>query len=726
MWHGKKIFTLLVVLIFLTTVFTCVSIPGQKNEVEKIEKIYYFEKPIISKVTINGIIFDRISMSKASNDGDIGSPSLPFYDIRLLLPMGTVINSVSVVPGKEISLGTGYNLEPIPEPVKISEINKISTKQKTYDVNFKDTKTIIEINGLYNFRGYSIYYFNLYPINYYSEDKELTYFENIKVVINLNENENANTLYRGKQVDEKEVLKKIDNVEMISTYKQNILPTSECYNLLILTTNDFYNNFLPLEDAHNFRGLKTKIKTLNSSESPEEIRDLIKNEYINYGIEYVLIGGDNDTIPSKMLWVQAWQGADQTIMPVDMYYGCLDGTFNYDEDELWGEPTDGTNGGDVDLLAEVYIGRAPVGNGEEADNFVNKTILQMNTDYSSGNSLLIGELLYTDPYTWGGDYMDQLVDLCKKNSYTTNGIPSNKYNIEKLYDKNDPNYNWPVTDLINLINDGVKMVNHLGHSYYGYNMKMTNDDVSLLTNSEPFFVYSQGCMAGGFDDPDGYDCIAEYLTVKTNHAAFAAIMCARYGWFRTGSTDGPSQRFHRQFVDAIFGENISEIGKANQDSKEDNIKIINGGCIRWCYYETNLLGDPTLTFNNFENNPPSKPKKPVGERNGNINSSYNFSTLSYDQDNDTLYFRFEWGDGNSSAWVGPYNSSQQVTISYSWSKIGTYYVKVKARDEHCAMSSWSESLIVTITKNKGASLNLFDTLKSRYTNFLYLFFKFWV
>ncbi len=57
------------------------------------------------------------------------------------------------------------------------------------------------------------------------------------------------------------------------------------------------------------------------------------------------------------------------------------------------------------------------------------------------------------------------------------------FNIEKLYDKNYPNYSWPVTDLINLINNGVKMVNHLGHSYYGYNMRMTNDNVSLLTNN---------------------------------------------------------------------------------------------------------------------------------------------------------------------------------------------------------------------------------------------------
>jgi len=725
MGYGKKIFTLLIVLFFLTTVFTSISISSENSEVEKIEKIYTFEKPTISKVSINEKTFDRILMNEATNDGDIGSPSLPFYSYQVLLPMGTIISSISATPGKEITLGTGFNIEPVLEPVKISEINKISTKQLADDINFKDTKIIIETIDTYNFRGYSIFYFNLYPVNFYTTNKELTYFEDIKVVISLIKDENVNTLYRGSQVDENEVLKKIDNVEMISTYKQDTAPLDrDYYDLLIVTTNNFLNNFMPLKIAHDGQGLKTEIKTFNNFDSPETLRDFIKNEYLNYGIEYVLIGGDHDIIPSKMLWVRAWSGADETTMPVDMYFGCLDGTFNYDEDELWGEPKDGPNGGDVDLLSEVYIGRAPVGDGEEADIFVRKSIQQMNSDYSTGNSLLVGELLSSNPYTWGGDYMDELVDQCIKNAYKTNGIPSDKYTIEKLYDRDHPENNWPVTDLINLINNGVKMVNHLGHSSYGYNMKMINDDVFLLTNSEPFFVYSQGCMAGGFDDPDGYDCIAEYLTVKTEYAAFAAVMCARYGWFVIGSTNGASQRFHRQFVDAIFGEHIPEIGKANHDSKEDNIKLINSACMRWCYYETNLFGDPTLTFYNFENNVPDKPQTPVGASNGKVDLNYNFSTLTYDSDNDSLYFRFEWGDENLSKWVGPYKSGEEVTISHSWSKKGTYHIKVKARDEHYAISPWSESFTVKITKNKDVFLNLFETLMTRYPKIINLFFKF--
>ncbi|MCJ2534022.1 MAG: C25 family cysteine peptidase, partial [Candidatus Thermoplasmatota archaeon] len=73
-------------------------------------------------------------------------------------------------------------------------------------------------------------------------------------------------------------------------------------------------------------------------------------------------------------------------------------------------------------------------------------------------------------------------------------------------------------------------------------------------------------------------------------------MNARYGWFWSYSTDGDSQRFNREFWDAVFDEDMPEIGRANQDSKEDNLHIIGRSCIRWCYYQLNLFGDPSLAF----------------------------------------------------------------------------------------------------------------------------------
>ena len=285
----------------------------------------------------------------------------------------------------------------------------------------------------------------------------------------------------------------------------------------------------------------------------------------------------------------------------------LDGIYFSDWlDEVWGEPEE------ADLYAEVYVGRACVDNAIETNNFVSKTLAYMNTntdeDLYLKKVLLAGELLAgdaNDPLTnWGGDNLNQLIGICRKWGYKTIGIPRDKYTIDKLDDKDWEKYGWPKpaqceggwpkSEIINRINTNVHIINHDGHSYYNYNMKMDNSDVDALTNTDSCFIYSHGCMAGGFDNPEGYDCIAEHFTVKTNHGAFAGIWNSRYGWFIRYITDGAGQRFNREFWDAVFGENIKVIGKANQDSKEDNIWRINNNDMRYTYYELNLFGDPSI------------------------------------------------------------------------------------------------------------------------------------
>jgi hypothetical protein len=708
-----KINSIILIIILIFTILPIISIAQEIDQIDPIESTYHFSEPTISQVTIEGIIYDRIFMNNVPNDGNPGEPSLPTLSVKLLLPMGTTVSSIQTVTGNLKLVGYGYNIEFIGQPIKLSSPLKISNTVKSYPSQSPNSCIISDIETYY-FRGYLILVFNLHPIKYDINSGELVYYESINVKVNLIKDK-VNQLFRGELVDEIEVAKKVDNPSVVSTYRnvKNVATTSNKYDLLIITTNEFKDHFIPLKNVHDSEGISTEIVAIEdifvfpNYLTPENIRNYIKQEYSEKGIEYVLIGGDHDVIPSKLLWVEAWSGGEQTIMPSDIYYACLDGTYNYDNDDLWGEPKDGENGKNVDLIAEVYVGRAPVGSIEEVDNFVNKTILQINSNYNSGTALFVGEYLWSNPDTWGCDYMDELIDQCKNHMYTTNGIPSDIYTIEKLYDRDHPEHNWPVTDLINMINKGVKMINHLGHSYYGYNMKMTNEDMLSLTNDEPFFIYSQGCMAGGFDDPDGYDCIGEYFTVKTDKAAFAVIMCARYGWGVVGSTDGANQRFHRQFVDAIFGENITQIGKANQDSKEDNINKISKSCMRWCYYEINLLGDPTLELYEKTNNQPTISQIQGVDR-GKINTSYNFTIKLNDIDNDLLYYKFDSGNGYISNWLGPYNSNDIAIFSCSWSKIGNYEIRVKVRDEHRAETGWSEPKIVKIRINNFSGLLKID------------------
>ncbi len=702
-----------ITLVLLLTSGSALVAGLNSNENDYITKIFTFTAPQIHHIVINNQFYDEVIMPDGQGVWNVGEPNLPAYGVSLLLPAGTTIAEITVQPGIKISLGSGFTVAPVEQPVKLSELTTVSVKGTTdptiYSSDNVFPSTLFSTVGTYSFRGYNLLILLLYPVQYQPISGQLSYFDEVTVVVKTIRIGSVSPLYRSFEKDRIEVAKKVDSLDSLSSYR--ITPftslTTAGYDLLILTTDELKTGFTPLKDAHEAQGLKTEIKTLTDVSTllgqvtPETIRDFIRNEYITNEINYVLIGGDSDVIPAKMLWVQA--GQDSTTMPSDLYYGCLDGSFNYNDDDKWGEPHDGEGGGDVDLVAEVYVGRASVGDITETNNFVQKTISYMNTGgYSSGPTMMVGEYLWgppNNPVTFGDDSMDELINGSHANHYTTVGMSLDAYTFDRLYDHNwsrfDLNYpwstGWSTAEIIGRINNGVRFINHLGHSSTTHTMRMVPSDIQGLSNTVLPFVYSQGCYAGAFDDGD---CMAEYFTVKTTHAAFAAIMCARYGWGTPGSTNGPSQRFHRFFWDAVFGENITSIGKANQDSKEENLKKINGQCIRWCYYEMNLFGDPTLTFFTRNNTSPEKPLTTSGTRRGKVGQSYTFNASTSDSDGDTLYYKWSFGDGTFSAWFGPYTSGEQVSVLHNWSKWGNYKVQVKARDEHRSESDWSDPLLV--------------------------------
>jgi hypothetical protein len=718
-----KIKQYFVVLILLLSAFSIVAVGGDEINNNIIVQ-YSFGTPLVDNVVFDDSSYNRILMQGASCGGDIGYPSLPQKEASILLPPNSKLINVEVIPGEKIYLGSGFCVEPVSEPIPIleSSIEKITIRNEDiYNSENIYPIDLFNIIGTYNFRGYEILVLSLNPIQYVPATGELFFFKELTVNVKTAENDIVNPMYRGTISDINEVIKKVDNPDIIDKNDAPISTTAENYDMLIITTNELKSGFEPLKAAHDAQGIKTIIKTLSdirlipSKVTPEDIRDYIKDFYRNYGIEYVLIGGDADVVPAKQLWVQAWNGGDSTFMPSDLYYACLDGTYNYDDDDYWGESKDGDDGKDVDLIAEVYVGRACAGSIEEVNNFVNKTLEYLGSGgYSSGKVLMVGEYLWSNPDTWGDDYMDELIDGSSANMYTTVGIPSDVYEIDKLYDHDWPEDGWPTSELINRTNNGVLIINHLGHASYGYCLKMINDDVFYLVNPEPLFVYSQGCMAGGFDDPDEYDCIAEYFTVKTEDAAFASIMNARYGWGVVGGTDGASQRYHREFWDAVFGENIPQIGKANQDSKEDNIYRINQAVMRWCFYQLNLFGDPALAFLVTENNPPAIPEKPKGSSSGKIDIEYSFNSSTTDLDGDKIYYKWDFDDGTFSKWLGPFNSGDVMNITHVWSKKGVYNIKVKARDVHRAESPWSDYITFKISRSKAYNFFFAGALFERF------------
>jgi hypothetical protein len=102
----------------------------------------------------------------------------------------------------------------------------------------------------------------------------------------------------------------------------------------------------------------------------------------------------------------------------------------------------------------------------------------------------------------------------------------------------------------------------------------------------------------------------------------------------------------------------------------------------------------------FHNNLPIIPDKPNGPSEGQYEKPYEFFCKTTDQDGDSIYYQWSWGDGETSDWLGPYSSNEACTASHTWGIKGSYLVKVKAKDEWGMETDWSEPLTIRMKKNK--------------------------
>ncbi len=585
--------------LFLIALF---SLPVLSVSADELRMSYDFDRPVTEAVSVGAATFDRIRMPETPNGGKVGHPALPARGARILLPSGTEIKSIRIEPGARIRLGDHFLVEPVAQPTALSGTSGNAEPPRPnaeiYALDRAVPERLFENIGVQKFRGFSILILKLHPVQYLPLSGELYYFDQLTVIVEVVPGSSDTKTLRGLPQDMEAVRHRVDNPKAAVAYATTVRSSLPSYDLLILTIPSLVGGFQPLADHHNATGIITEIHTTDDvgSNDPSLVRDYIRQEYLSSGIQYVLIGADDDLIPARDLHVEAWgDGPVVNDLPGDIYFACLDGAFDYDGDGFYGELTDGDGGGDVDLIAEVWVGRASVDNLTEATRFVNKTLAYLTGAYTCLDRVLMagGQIGLGGLGEYGGDSMDEIVDGSSSHGYSTVGIPSDQFLIDELYDRDGF---WSGADMIARINEGRHIVNHYGHSNVDFGLKITSSGaLTGLANSELCFIYSQGCLAGHFD---GMDCFAETVNIKTDHGAFALVMNARQGYGTFETTDGPSQRYNREFWDAVFSpmEGKPQLGRAHHDSKEDNLYRINEACMRWCYYETTLFGDPTVSI----------------------------------------------------------------------------------------------------------------------------------
>lgn len=736
MRYGKKIFLALLSIMLVSSgmVPLTAHLTDIQSNTDNILIEYDFPQPIITQVKIGEEYFDSLTLGNLPNSCETNTARLPVKALKILLPYGRMLDAVELTAQPGVSLGGGFHIEQGPNIIPFLSNTPLDD---TYTIEREDTKNLFTIIGTYLWRGYRVVFITLHPVEYQTDSGELIWYPHLTVEVKTKPCPQP-TAVRHNQNDKTVVSHQVVNPEILSTYEKAPFTTSFESMEYIIITNEALKDatgtytFQDLITAKQNQGMTAGIVTVeeivanldywvnglwgdNNPDNPfyygeiqgsltkfndtqAKIRNFIRSAYVELDTEYVLLGGDGDyTTSDNIVPIRKLFAVEDGLplgtlelieedIPSDVYYACLDGNFNRDEDDHWGENAtqNGYNDEDEsDLLCEVYVGRACADADDEVSNFVMKTLsYDASTDPYIYTGLMVGEYLgFPGVSQWGGNYKDLIIPLFPED-----------YVVDTLYDRDGT---WSKTQLMNILNtDTPHLINHLGHGNVQYALKMGVSDISSLTNEKFFFVYSQTCLAGSFDN-NGGDCAAEYFTVETPHGAFAVIMNARYGLGSENTLVSPSQVLDESFFTAVFTENLHALGQANHYSKEDHIWHINENGIRWVYYETNLFGDPALRIKPY-NAPPEQPGAPTGPDVGVIGIQYTFTGTTTDPEDEQVYYRFDWGDGSISDWLGPYNSGAAANGIHVWQNAGEYEVKVQAKDINDGVSQWSPSHVITV------------------------------
>jgi len=250
-----------------------------------------------------------------------------------------------------------------------------------------------------------------------------------------------------------------DNVPLSDSYIGGLCDSSKTYEYVIITgdllkdTTGYTYNWSDLIDHRkSFSGLSSIIVTVEEidactnywndtelfNDSQAHIREFCKDAYLDWGTEYVLLGGDWRTMshPSgkQIVPCRIFEDRDEydyyKTMPSDLYYSNLDGDWYYGSG-MWGGGKNGAN----DKFGELYVGRITAYNGEHVSNVIEKIIWY---DYCNDDDWLSSCAFFGGNLGWSSTSKDYMEELRRGDGSFSENVGFEEWNVSILQSNKFP------------------------------------------------------------------------------------------------------------------------------------------------------------------------------------------------------------------------------------------------------------------------------------------------
>ena len=521
---------------------------------------------------------------------DHGDPALPGLPYTFLLPQGTSVSRVVLDVHSQEELAGTFSLAPVTAGI-LSRPFSPAAPSAAYMTPGPFPSQPVSATRSGSRSGYRLGSFVLVPFSWDPLTGSLSVITAATVTVECGTDMDspAATRTQVQLSTAAEALQHVvDNPEMLDEWSPQLRPATDGDPVWVaIGEAEMESVIQPLVDHRNQFTGQAEYVTLDFIQSnysgydtPEKIRNYLKDQHNNHSLIYALIVGDYGETTRISGLVYSGNHLNNVI---DHYYIDLDGTWDGDGDHIYGEAGDG-----ISYYSDLYVGRFSSDNAAHLQYMVEKTI-DYETDAPDDSwkttALLIGAGLWPPDY-WGSFICQDIADY----------IPAG-WTVEKLYENASSHPN----NQVDIINDGCSYVAPQGHGawsgIYWYDYAPTEiiavNNYADMTNIDRLPVFhSIACMAGELTEGA---CIAERLMLSPFGGGVAVMFNSSYGW-GTPPARGPSEWLELKFAEQLFGFGVHQIGITQSNAKDAIQALVSVPLIDWVTQENNLLGDPALTF----------------------------------------------------------------------------------------------------------------------------------
>ncbi len=626
--------------------------------------------------------FSEVSMVDYGTLLVAGKPMLPIKTFFVGLPPGCEVMSVGLVGEDDVEVPGLYHIRPAP-PAAGNDATPIEwkTDEEVYSSSAPYPPVIYEFLGMSQMRKYSLAMIRFCPVSYSPAREKLLLHKSITLSVHYQKvNVVSDDVLADTVMDDMASAIIVNYPSIASSYRRVISPVGRQTgpDYVIITTQPLVNSFFGFINWKTSLGHYAAYFTVPwivtnypASDTQKSIRNFLAANYISWGIKYVLLGGSIATVPMRTCYPDPTNHSID--VPTDYYYADLTGNWDSDGDGYYGEQGQDA----VDFTPEVWVGRIPIDVPSTVTNICTKIINFESSPFSGWkkNAMLLGAVYnYANEDRTGWPRWDgaELMERCRTDlltgfscvtMYEKEGLSPCSYSCTTLLKWSQVIQFWGG-------NSGWGIVNWAAHgsstsasrkvwstddgdgvpesAEMTWPVFIQNTDNTQLNDQKPPIVFSASCSN---EYPEVAANLGANLLVQGASAFIGATRTAygTIGW--TQPSQGGDETMSYDFIDRIANHG-QDCGPALYQAKQYvyNNYPWNSWMDYANMYDFNLYGDPSMVMN-F---PPSTPRLPSGPTQGVSTIDYTYTTNATDHNSDQLYYWFEWGDGTSSGWTGPY------------------------------------------------------------------------